>query len=77
MVTRYRFNYVQEMFETDTGEQHNETERGEWVKYEDYAALELRVLAAINHLEDAREWSDPESVDAGVLLAIGALRGRE
>lgn len=39
MVQRYRFNYVQEMFETDAGEQHTETERGEWVKYEDYAAL--------------------------------------
>lgn len=39
MVARYRFNYVQEMFETDAGEQYCETERDEWVKYEDYAEL--------------------------------------
>lgn len=47
MVQRYRFNYVQEMFETETGEQYNETERGEWVKYWDYAALENAVNALL------------------------------
>lgn len=28
---------------------------GEFVKYEDYAALELKVLAALSHLERASE----------------------
>lgn len=39
MVQRYRFNYVQEMFETDDGSQYNETERTEWVMYKDYVHL--------------------------------------
>ncbi|ELZ3650013.1 hypothetical protein ULT26_004307 [Salmonella enterica] len=51
MVARYRFNYVQEMFETDAGEQYCETERDEWVKYEDYAELRsllFRMTDSIN-----------------------------
>lgn len=52
MVQRYRFNYVQEMFETETGEQHNETERGEWVKYSDYAALRKIASMLMENLSD-------------------------
>ena len=48
MAQKYRFNYVQELFETDEGEQYIETERSEWVKYEDYAALEKLVSGLIN-----------------------------
>lgn len=47
----------------------------EVIKYEDYTALELKVLAALSLLEDAREWSDPVSVDDAILRAIETLRG--
>lgn len=56
----------------------DESGTAEWdlvVIYEDYASLELRVLAALSHLADAREWSDPVSVDDAILRAIETLRG--
>ncbi|EJM7831456.1 hypothetical protein OS738_004658 [Salmonella enterica] len=57
MVARYRFNYVQEMFETDAGEQYCETERDEWVKYEDYAALHA-LMCRLTDQVNLRELSD-------------------
>lgn len=32
-----------------------EDAQGDWVRYEDYAALELKLLAALSHLERATE----------------------
>lgn len=60
MVQRYRFNYVQELFETDTGAQHIETERGVWVKYEDYAALEKEHQKLLDAV--IRYGHDPETL---------------
>lgn len=74
MVTRYRFNYVQEMFETDTGEQHNETERGEWVKYEDYERLKEAVENYIDRM--THEFDSEYSLCSDPRIALAEILGR-
>lgn len=51
-----------------------EDEHGDWVSYEDYAALELKVRAALSHLERASEASNL-GLQAGYLkMALRVLQ---
>ena len=46
---------------------------GDWVRYEDYAALELKMLAALSHLERASE-AAPHMIAVYVKMALRTLK---
>lgn len=51
-----------------------EDAQGEWVKYEDYTVLELKVLAALSHLERASSTENRVLCSGYVKMALRILR---
>ena len=47
---------------------------GDWVSYEDYAALELKVVAALSHLERATEAENRVLCSGYAKMALSMLK---
>lgn len=50
---------------------------GDWVKYEDYAALELRMIAALSHMERADKGGTYGLMSGYIRMAIQQLEGEK